>query len=404
MKSFYSITNKIYDLQDATEFDYAVAAMIATYNLPFSTDEVVDEIETFTFTVNEIFTRLRLDYDNKTYYTKKIRTSIKKLHDANVINISNYDQIDFNDNSNENNNNEIFYLSQVVDEAGEYAGFASLVCKELMNALEIPKISDRIQAIAFYVSVNQRIFRAKAEDTKADISRFINWECIATIANKYGRSRTIGLKSLQQLQKVKALSFAIVKLNGALKDAEKSSTKYVISRYEYNNSLNAYVNEKLKEGLYKSIVANAEYLQNDELKDDRYYYNEEDKEAFNSMKRVKKVATTQSDEDETIVESTKEDTKEEVNNIEETEQKIEKEDEELVDKEIEQKQNFDDFGDFFASEYDDVINKQEQKVELVDSAKVVQFKKVANEEIKVEKNKEDLEARMKATLAKMEGR
>ena len=61
-----------------------------------------------------------------------------------------------------------------------------------------------------------------------------------------------------------------------------------MSRYDNNNQLNSYVAEKKKDGLYKEIVINTKYMNNTELEDVEYFYDENDKELFNGMKRVAK--------------------------------------------------------------------------------------------------------------------
>ena len=72
------------------------------------------------------------------------------------------------------------------------------------------------------------------------------------------------------------------------KNKEESNLKYVMSRYDNNNQLNSYVSEKKSEGLYKEIVINTKYMNNTELEDVEYFYDENDKELFNGMKRVAK--------------------------------------------------------------------------------------------------------------------
>ena len=279
MKPYYSLTKKIYGLQDATEWDYATLATIATFNYPFITeDEKATEIKVQPFSADDIMSRLRLDSKNKQRHITKIEASIDKLEKAGAIKIS-------------RKHNDLYFLSQVIsyeskDNNGETVGFANVLAQEFFNICEIQRTNDRIQAVALYVSINQRIFRENKKAMTADYARYCNWETLENLGKKYCRSRTVVLKSLKHLQIVKAVSFAIVKMEN--KNKEESNLKYVMSRYDNNNQLNSYVSEKKSEGLYKEIVINTKYMNNTELEDVEYFYDENDKELFNGMKRVAK--------------------------------------------------------------------------------------------------------------------
>lgn len=279
MKPYYSLTKKIYGLQDATEWDYATLATIATFNYPFITeDEKATEIKVQPFSADDIMSRLRLDSKNKQRHITKIEASIDKLEKAGAIKIS-------------RKHNDLYFLSQVIsyeskDNNGETVGFANVLAQEFFNICEIQRTNDRIQAVALYVSINQRIFRENKKAMTADYARYCNWETLENLGKKYGRSRTVVLKSLKHLQIVKAVSFAVVKMEN--KNKEESNLKYVMSRYDNNNQLNSYVSEKKSEGLYKEIVINTKYMNNTELEDVEYFYDENDKELFNGMKRVAK--------------------------------------------------------------------------------------------------------------------
>ena len=279
MKPYYSLTKKIYGLQDATEWDYATLATIATFNYPFITeDEKATEIKVQPFSADDIMSRLRLDSKNKQRHITKIEASIDKLEKAGAIKISR--KLD-----------DLYFISQIIsyeskDNNGETVGFANVLAQEFFNICEIQRTNDRIQAVALYVSINQRIFRENKKAMTADYARYCNWETLENLGKKYCRSRTVVLKSLKHLQIVKAVSFAIVKMEN--KNKEESNLKYVMSRYDNNNQLNSYVSEKKSEGLYKEIVINTKYMNNTELEDVEYFYDENDKELFNGMKRVAK--------------------------------------------------------------------------------------------------------------------
>ena len=279
MKPYYAITKKIYGLEQANEWDYATLAAIATFNYPFVIeDEKVTEIKVQPFSADDIMLRLRLDSKNKQRHITKIEASIDKLEKAGAIKISR--KLD-----------DLYFISQIIsyeskDNNGETVGFANVLAQEFFNICEIQRTNDRIQAVALYVSINQRIFRENKKAMTADYARYCNWETLENLGKKYGRSRTVVLKSLKHLQIVKAVSFAVVKIEN--KNKEESNLKYVMSRYDNNNQLNSYVSEKKSEGLYKEIVINTKYMNNTELEDVEYFYDENDKELFNGMKRVAK--------------------------------------------------------------------------------------------------------------------
>lgn len=285
MKPYYAITKKIYGLEQANEWDYATLAAIATFNYPFVIeDEKVTEIKVQPFSADDIMSRLRLDSKNKQRHITKIEASIDKLEKAGAIKISR--KLD-----------DLYFISQIIsykssaDNNGETVGFANVLAQEFFNICEIQRTNDRIQAVALYVSINQRIFRENKKAMTADYARYCNWETLENLGKKYGRSRTVVLKSLKHLQIVKAISFSVVKMEN--KNKEESKLKYVMSRYDNNNQLNSYVAEKKKDGLYKEIVLNTKYMNNTELEDVEYFYDVKDKELFNGMKRVVKETVQQ---------------------------------------------------------------------------------------------------------------
>ena len=285
MKPYYAITKKIYGLEQANEWDYATLAAIATFNYPFVIeDEKVTEIKVQPFSADDIMSRLRLDSKNKQRHITKIEASIDKLEKAGAIKISR--KLD-----------DLYFISQIIsykssaDNNGETVGFANVLAQEFFNICEIQRTNDRIQAVALYVSINQRIFRENKKAMTADYARYCNWETLENLGKKYGRSRTVVLKSLKHLQIVKAISFSVVKMENKIK--EESNLKYVMSRYDNNNQLNSYVAEKKKDGLYKEIVLNTKYMNNTELEDVEYFYDVKDKELFNGMKRVVKETVQQ---------------------------------------------------------------------------------------------------------------
>ena len=107
-KEYYSITNKLYSIKDANHFDYAVMATLATFNYPFVTDDkTTEEIKIQPFSVVDIANRLRLNQTrNVKINANKIKESIVKLANANVIKIEEVIKSDGRENT--------FIVKQVV--------------------------------------------------------------------------------------------------------------------------------------------------------------------------------------------------------------------------------------------------------------------------------------------------
>jgi hypothetical protein len=77
-KEYYSITNKLYGLQNATEWDFATLATIATFNYPFVTeDEKVTEIKVKPFKVADVYNALNIS--NASRNKKQLIQRLKML-------------------------------------------------------------------------------------------------------------------------------------------------------------------------------------------------------------------------------------------------------------------------------------------------------------------------------------
>lgn len=252
MKPYYSITNRLYSLQNATEWDFATLATIATFNYPFVTeDEKVTEIKVKPFKVADVYNALNISNasrNKKATYTK-IENAIVKLAKADIITIDEVVKSDGRENT--------FITKQVIDVKGQYTGFASINADEYFNVvLKIEKDAEKVKALACYVSIIQRIFKqAKDELAKqakfniSSLNYYINWESQETIGNKYGMSRKAVSKSIELLVEVEAISIKAIKQKGAGKEV-----KYIYTKYSDADKLDLYVSEQIEKGEYTKVV------------------------------------------------------------------------------------------------------------------------------------------------------
>ncbi len=251
-KEYYSITNKLYSLTDANEFDFSIMATLATFNYPFVSDDngKTTEIKIKPFKVSDIYNALSFSNANRNrkFIHSKIEKSIIKLAKANVIKIDDVVKSDGRENT--------FIVKQVVDVKGQYTGFASINADEYFNVvLKINKDGEKIKALACYVSIIQRIFKTAkdelAKQAKFNISSlnyYINWESQESIGSKYGMGRKAVSKSIELLAEVEAIAIKEVRLKGKAKEI-----KNVYSKFADRDKLDMYVSEKLENGEYTKV-------------------------------------------------------------------------------------------------------------------------------------------------------
>ena len=253
-KEYYSLTNKLYNLQDANEFDYAVMATLATFNYPFVSDDngKTTEIKIKPFKVSDIYNALSFSNANRNrkFIHSKIEKSIVKLAKANVIKIDDVVKSDGRENT--------FIAKQIVDAKGQFTGFATITADEYFNiVLKINKDGEKIKALACYVSIIQRIFK-KAKDELAKQAKFnisslnyyVNWETQESIGDKYGMGRKAVAKSIDLLVSVDAIASKKVKLKGKSNKEEK----LIFSKYSDSEKLYMYVSEQIEKGEYTKVV------------------------------------------------------------------------------------------------------------------------------------------------------
>lgn len=253
-KEYYSITNKLYSLQNANEFDFSIMATLATFNYPFVSDDngKTTEIKIKPFKVSDIYNALSFSNANRNrkFIHSKIEKSIIKLAKADIIQIDEVLKSDGRENT--------FIAKQIVDAKGQFTGFASINADEYFNVvLRINKDGEKIKALACYVSIIQRIFKTAkdelAKQAKFNISSlnyYINWESQETIGNKYGMGRKAVAKSIDLLVEVEAIASKKVKLKGKSNKEEK----LIFSKYSDAEKLDLYVQEQIEKGEYTKVV------------------------------------------------------------------------------------------------------------------------------------------------------
>lgn len=292
-KEYYSITNKLYSLKDATEWDYAVMSTVATFNYPFISDEdeKVTEIKIKPFKIDDVYNALNMSNKsrNKKATNDKIEQSLKKLMKAEVLKVVEIVKNEGRDNT--------FILKQNVDTEGQFTGFASIVADEFFNiTLKVKKDSDRIKALACYVSIVQRIFKTAKRTKQANfnwentLTYFVNWESQENIGNKYGMSRKAVAKSIELLCDVEAIALRVIKQKNGGKEV-----KNIYSKFSDADHLDDYVELMIDKGEYtKQVVKKVKVAKVKEVK---------------STKSVKAKATTKKEVSE-IKQEIKQDEKE----------------------------------------------------------------------------------------------
>lgn len=250
MKPYFSITNTIFNNKDMNEWDYATLVAIACNNLPFvsDADSKTTEIETSYVAVETLIDTLKIENDNRKRNRDKINESLKKLAKASVVKVVDVKEIA---------KRKYFKFSQEVSKTGANQGFSSITAEEFEKiAFGIEKVTDKVKALACYVSIAHRIFRATKTEKDANfnwssnLSNFICWDTLETIGNNYNMSRKAVSKSIELLVEVEAIAIKKVKLRGKSNKEEK----LIFSKYSDAEKLDLYVQEQISNGEYTKVV------------------------------------------------------------------------------------------------------------------------------------------------------
>lgn len=250
MKPYYSITNTIFNNKDMNEWDYATLVAIACNNLPFvsNADNKTAEIETSYVSVETLLDTLKIENDNRNRNRDKINESLKKLAKANVVKVVDVKEIA---------KRKYFKFSQEVSKTGANQGFSSITAEEFEKIVfGIEKATDKVKALACYVSIGHRIFRATKTEKDANfnwssnLSNFICWDTLETIGSNYNMSRKAVSKSIEMLVEVNAIASKKVKLKGKSNKEEK----LIFSKYSDAEKLDLYVSEQIEKGEYTKVV------------------------------------------------------------------------------------------------------------------------------------------------------
>lgn len=246
MEEYYALTNKIYEYQ-SNEWEYAVMAAIATFNLPYvSKDNKKSNIKTRKVSKEMIVDALNVNINRhkRKQNIDKVDLALTSLCEKGIIEVA---------VTEHKGSNKKYQFTQVVNEKGSFQGFAFIYCDEIERMFDIEKDSDRIKSIACYVSIIQRFFREVEVKNKASFNwvkqyeRHINFETIESIGRKYGRDRRSVIRSLEILKDAQVLEVVKVKLS-------TKEEKYLISRYVDKSVLNSYIHEKISCGDYLSKI------------------------------------------------------------------------------------------------------------------------------------------------------
>ena len=202
MKPYFSLTNTIFNNNDMNEWDYATLVAIACNNLPFvsNADNKTTEIETSYVSVETLLDTLKIENDNRKRNRDKINESLKKLAKSDVVKVIDVKEI---------SKRKYFKFSQQISLKGANQGFSSITAEEFEKIVfGIEKATDKVKALACYVSIAHRVFRATKTEKDANfnwssnLSNYICWDTLETIGNNYNTGRKAVGKTVEMLIEV----------------------------------------------------------------------------------------------------------------------------------------------------------------------------------------------------------
>ena len=246
MKPYYSIANTIFDSRDMNEWDYATLVAIACNNLPFVSDDAkTTEIETGYVSVETLLDTLKIENDNRKRNRDKINESLKKLAKSDVVKVIDVKEI---------SKRKYFKFSQQISLKGANQGFSSITAEEFEKiAFGIEKATDKVKALACYVSIAHRVFRATKMSTEkqasfnwvSNLSNFVCWDTLEVIGKNYNTGRKAVAKTVEMLIEVEAIAVKTVRR----KDKNKEQ-KLIFAKFSDKDELYAYVAEQIASGEY----------------------------------------------------------------------------------------------------------------------------------------------------------
>lgn len=264
MKPYYSLTNTIFNSKDMNEWDYATLVAIACNNLPFVSDDAkTTEIETGYVSVETLLDTLKIENDNRKRNRDKINESLKKLAKSDVVKVIDIKEI---------SRRKYFKFSQQISLKGANQGFSSITAEEFEKIVfGIEKATDKVKALACYVSIAHRVFRATKMSTEkqaslnwvSTLSNFVCWDTQEQIGKNYNTGRKAVAKTIEMLISVEAIAVKTVRR----KDKNKEQ-KLIFAKFSDKDELYAYVAEQIAGGEYTKAsdkVAKAEVTETVEI-------------------------------------------------------------------------------------------------------------------------------------------
>ncbi|PCS09035.1 hypothetical protein RU88_GL001865 [Lactococcus raffinolactis] len=246
------------------EWDYATLVAIAFNNLPFvsNAESKTTEIETSYVSTETLLDTLKIENDNRNRNRDKINESLKKLAKASVVKVVDVKEIA---------KRKYFKFSQEVSTKGANQGFSSITAEEFEKIVfGIEKATDKVKALACYVSIAHRVFRATKTEKDANfnwssnLSNYICWDTLETIGKNYNTGRKAVAKTVEMLIEVEAIASKKVKLKGKSNKEEK----LIFAKFSDKDELYAYVAEQIASGEYLKAndkVAKAEVIEVTEI-------------------------------------------------------------------------------------------------------------------------------------------
>lgn len=247
-KEYYSITNKIFNMTDADEWDYTVLAGLASFNLPFVSDKEnkASKIETGYITVDMLAQKLVVEDKNNRNKTRIVK-SLKKLNKAGVTSIVDTKKV---------NNTDYFKLAQNIDKEGQNQGFHSMIVSEFEKiCFEIEKVGDKTKAFGCYMFICHRVFKPSKIKNQANfnwvnqLQAYICWDTQDNIGKAYNKKRESVSKTIKQLVDTKVIVVKKIRRKG-----EDKEVKSIYSKYSDKEKMEDYIKLQIENGEYKKEV------------------------------------------------------------------------------------------------------------------------------------------------------
>lgn len=225
---FTVCTKKIYQYENANEYDYALMLTISSLTKPFSKFE---KVSTKAITFEALIDAMNIKTGtHKSEIFKRFQTSLQRLVDANIIEV-------------EKKGNRI-----VISQLLENDEFIQVGMNEYDKMTFIEKNNEKYRAMSTYLSVVERIYPS----ANAKAMNYVNFESLENIGRKYNVSRQSVSKSIKLLEEMNVFATYKVILNPNSKES-----KLILSRYDHRAKLTEFVISQRSNNDIKSVLSDS---------------------------------------------------------------------------------------------------------------------------------------------------